>query len=226
MLNFTKKNLIVFLFFASITSLYSSDDVFFRRLISQLASSQPESYICHLNGSAIDGRLKRIPLDAVETRKTPYVMLASKNGVGQVIKVKNVDSLFENMFSRYNSYINVTGTYITKKGKTLEKFKRNYSFEMDNWGGYYRCKIQHLRDSKGTYSYFFVSKKKMLIKKVEIYRRNKIFYQIITQYQTIRGFSLPKKMNIIGYSSRKKTTAEIKFNNYQINPFIPNRIFY
>lgn len=225
MLKFPKILLLFFVLFASITSLYSSDDVFFRRLISQLALSQPESYICALSGSAIDGRLKRIPSDAIEKRKTPQVMLASKSGFGQVIKVKNVDSLFENMFSLYNKYINLTGTYITKQGKTLEKFKRNYSFKMDHWGIYYRCKIQHLRSSKGTYSYFFVSKNKMLIKRVDFYKRNKMVYRIITQYKKIKGYSLPKKMKILGFSSRKNTSAEIKFNKYKINPYVPNRIF-
>jgi len=225
MLKFYKRFLLFFGLFFFLNPLYSSDDTIFSRLIFQLARSQPESFICSLSGSAIDGRLKRIPQDAIEKRKIPQVMLASKNGVGQVIKVKNVDSLFENMFSLYNKYINLTGTYITKQGKTLQKFKKNYSFKVNNWGSYYRCKIQHLRSSKGTFSYFFVSKRKMLIRKVDFYRRNKMVYRIITEYRTIRGFNLPRKMNIKGYSSRKKTSAEIIFKNYKINPFIPNRIF-
>ncbi len=218
--------IILFLFFVASFSLHGSDDSFFSRLVHQLAISQPESYVCYLSGSAITGRLKRIPQDAIEKRKYPQVMLASKSGFGQVIKVKNVDSLFENMFSLYNKYINLTGSYISKKGKTLDEFKLIYSFTVKNHGKYYRCRIQHRKANKGTYSYFFVSKYKMLIEKVDFYKRNKMIYRIITKYKNIRGYNLPKKMHIYGYSSKKSSSAEIIFKNYQINPFIPDRIFF
>jgi len=215
------------LFIPILLSARISESSIFSRYIRTLRYRQPVSFIATLTGSAIQRRLKQIPAEALLRGQRPVVRVFHRRHAGQVILVENVDPVFRKMFSLYNSYINLTGIYITSKGETWPVFSKSYSMKkVGVTGKAFILKIRARHHAPGNYGIFAISRRTMMITHASFYSRGEKIYSIAIAYRFIGRYLLPFRMVIrrirSGSSSR---SADIRFSSYRLNSRIPDNIF-
>lgn len=197
----------------------AAERAFFDQFVGRYDKNTPKSYTCRLSGSAIDGRLQRIPPDAVQTGKKPVVMLYYADHLGQAIKVLHVDAVFENLFSMYNRYLSMTGSWITGKGRNWEDFSRKYALKiLRQVPGFTVVRVAEKTASGSGYAVFHINRYTLMIHRALFYYKGQIVYQVENTYRQTGRYLLPAVISVYNYrngSLQKK--VDIRLEQYRIN---------
>lgn len=225
-----KKSAVLLFIACSITMPATADNKaknIYDRFIQSFDRNTPQSYSCRLSGSAIRDRLKRIPSDAVTTGKKPVVKLYHADHLGQVIKVKNVADVFENLFSMYNRYLSMTGSWIAGKGRSWKVFRSKYSIELLGLlQNSYIIKIVQQNSNGSGYAVFYINRRTMLIKRALFYYKKQIVYQVRNRYRMISRYTLPHRITITTYQNGiKQKSVVIILIDYRINIPVSEKLF-
>lgn len=198
----------------------------FRKYITNLTYVQPQAFICNMTGTAVQKRLQRIPKDAIKNGKRPLAKVYFNKDYGQVIKVEHVDKVFENMFSLYNNYINLTGAYIRNRGRTWKAFTREHEMKIARDGGsFVDVRIKRKSQPRNTYGEFRITRNNMMISQAAFYQQGTLVYRVFNTYTNIKSFLLPVMIRIISYKKNRQKTTDIRFTGYKLNIHIPPEKF-
>jgi hypothetical protein len=197
----------------------------FEHFIRNITRNYPQSFSCRITGDAITSSLERIPPDARTGR--PEVFTYFERGRGQVIRVRNVDELFRNMFSSYQPYLGMTGAWIEARGSDWASFSREHEMRItgeDAQG--WTARISRRGEDGGSYAVFRFARADYSVRAVQFFNADQLVYSVSNEYRRVGNFTLPSAMNITSYrDGRAQSVSRLIFSDYRVNIRLPDGVF-